>query len=202
MLPLELIFDLKSIISNRDLFYLELTCCSVYSVDISQYEKRLRKCRIWKDPEHFVSKLRRSMTYHPKTFGFQQSCCFHITCWQYASSHVKVEDVRLNNFFILRGCAELGHYELLQFICTTFELRPQDIRSSHNFALRWAARNGHLSIVKYLCEHYSLDSEDVQAGNNWALRWAFHKEHHDVVEYLSARYNIHMVKYVRLANYI
>lgn len=81
------------------------------------------------------------------------------------------------------ACAH-GFMNIVQYLCTTYELIPTDIRMDNNVALRNACENGHLRVVEYLHTTFNLKAEDVRDGNNWTLGEVCAKGHLKVVEYL------------------
>ena len=66
------------------------------------------------------------------------------------------EDIRSDDNYALRWASENGHFEVVKYLCETYQLTIEDIRSENNYALRWASLNGYFEVVKYLCETYSL----------------------------------------------
>jgi hypothetical protein len=179
-LPPELICMVKSSLTNRDLYFVELTCRYLFWCTVSNKEWQLRKCLLWdKSKEQIIFEFKNA-------FGY----CSHVWCWKYVCQYLSYEDIHKRNHFVLRWAAENGHLKVVQYLCEKFQLTIQDVRSCINEALRLAAFRGHLPVVQYLCEKFQLTIQDVRSLDNWALVWAAQNGHLPVVQYLCETYSL------------
>jgi hypothetical protein len=179
-LPPELICMVKSSLTNRDLYFVELTCRYLFWCTVSNKEWQLRKCLLWdKSKEKIIFEFKNA-------FGY----CSHVCCWKYVCQYLSYEDIHKRNHFVLRWASSEGHLKVVQYLCEKFQLTIQDVRSVNNDALRWAAFHGHLPVVQYLCEKFQLTIQDVRSKNNEALWLATCYGHLPVVNYLCETYSL------------
>jgi hypothetical protein len=151
-LPPELICMVKSSLTNRDLYFVELTCRYLFWCTVSNKEWQLRKCQLWdQSKEQIISEFKNAGNY-----------CSHVFCWKYRSKYLSLDDVRSNNNRALRWAAREGHFPVVQYLCEyrdreNRQLTIQDVRSLDNWALRMATYLGHLEVVQYLRQKYEID---------------------------------------------
>jgi hypothetical protein len=178
--PPEIICMVKSSLTNRNLYYVELTCRYLCWCTVSNKEWQLRKCQLWnQSPSIIISEFKKARYY-----------CSHLFCWKYRCQYLSLEDVRKWNNWALRWAAGDGHLPVVQNLCEKFQLTIQDVRSNHNEALREAAFYGHLPVVQYLCEKFQLTIQDVLSYKNEALRWAALNGHLPIVQYLCEKFQL------------
>jgi hypothetical protein len=175
----------KSSLTTRDLFFIDLTCRYLFWCSLSNKEQQLRKCQLWnRSPTKIISEF--------KSYG---NYCSHVLCWKYRCQYLSLEDIKCYDNYALRWAAGNGHLPVVQYLCEKFQLTMRDVRSWNNGALRNAASGGHLPVVQYLCEYRDRENrqltiQDVRSVNNWALRWAASRGHLQVVQYLRQKYKI------------
>jgi ankyrin repeat protein len=183
--PPELNCMVKSSLTNRDLFLIDLTCRYLFWCSLSNKEQQLRKCKLWnKSPSKIISDFKNAANY-----------CSHVICWKYRSKYLSLKDIKYLNHFALRWAAKNGHLPVVQYLCEKFQLTLEDVRTWNNEALRCAAFNGHLPVVQYLCEYRDrqnrqLTIQDVRSEHNWALRWSARFGHLPTVQYLCETFSI------------
>jgi ankyrin repeat protein len=174
ILPPELNCMVKSSLTNRDLYFVELTCRYLFWCTVSNKEWQLRKCQLWnQSPSKIISEFINALDY-----------CSHVLCWKRRCQYLSLEDVRSDNNYALRWAAQYGHLPVVQYLCEKFQLTIRDVRTCDNWALRGAAVYGHLPVVQYLCEKFQLTIQDIRSWNNGALRGAAFNGHLSVVQYL------------------
>jgi hypothetical protein len=179
-LPPELICMVKSSLTNRDLYFVDLTCRYLFWCSVSNKEWRLRKCQLWnKSPPNIISEFKSSDDY-----------CSHVICWKYRCQYLSFEDIRSCDNHAFRWAAHFGHLPLVQYICEKFQFTIEYVRTRNNFLLRVAVYRGHLAVVQYLCEMYQLTIQDVRSYNNEALRCAAYYGHLQVVQYLCEKFQL------------
>jgi hypothetical protein len=178
--PPELNCMVKSSLTNRDLYFVELTCRYLLWCSLSNKERQLRKCQLWnKSPSKIISEFRKAGYY-----------CSHVFCWKYRCQYLSLEDIKYYDNWALRWAAANGHLRVVQYLCEKFQLTIRDVRSWNNGALWNAAGYGHLPVVQYLCEKFQLTIRDVRSWNNWALRQAAMNGHLPVVQYLCEKFQL------------
>jgi hypothetical protein len=187
-LPPELICMVKSSLTNRDLYFVDLTCRYLFWCSVSNKECQLRKCNLWnQSKEQIICGID-----HPAKY------CSHVLCWKYRCQYLSLEDVRMWDNCALGWAADKGHLTVMRYLCEKFQLTIQDVRSRDNWALRGAAINGHLPIIKYLCETFPLTIEDVLSDNyKNAFHWASFYGHLPLVQYFCEKFHLPVVQYMQ-----
>jgi hypothetical protein len=184
-LPPELICMVKSSLTNRDLYFVELTCRYLFLCTVSNKEWQLRKCKLWNNPPSKITyKFYNAIVY-----------CSHVCCWKYRCQYLSYEDIKYLDHYAFRCAAGNGHLPVVQYLCEyrdreNRQLTIQDVRSRDNYALGCAASNGHLQVVQYLCEKFQLTIRDVRSDDNYALRRAAGNGHLPVVQYLCEKFQL------------
>jgi DNA-directed RNA polymerase subunit N (RpoN/RPB10) len=162
-LPAELLTMVKSFLSNKDLYEINLACRFFQFSCVSRTERRLRKCKLWNCPRF-------------------SNNCNHLSCWKYKTRFIKIDEFFSYNFEIyIKNLVR--NFETFTFVFNHYKsIMDYDHILSEVFL--HACRYGKLSVVQYICNTYDLNRDAVLSERGLSVKWACYGGQFEIVQYI------------------